>query len=302
MVKRGGEPITVNAAVATGLLTAIEEMYRNQNTGGKSKKGGGATGMLGSEIGASHLLLDPNAAVERPFTSPAIGGSNKNNNNTKKSKKNVGGGHNVGELHPAEVTAPLTIVMNADGSMPQVGGKKKSNSKKIRGGSEPAPVDAPQTILMPEKQQTGGKKVKKTRGGDSIRNEEVYNAAINAIPVPNPPVQQGGKKKRVSRKKGGLGEVDVNGQPIPDQIVSAEPEQMQMQEPVYAPEQMQVQQPVYAPEQMQVQQPVYTPEQMQMQPPVGGKKTKKSNNNKKNKKLIGGLAELSAVLNSLSKM
>ena len=266
MVKRGGEPITVSAAVATGLLTAIEELYRNK--GGKSKKGGGATGMLGSDIGASHLLLDPNTAVERPFTSPAIGGSNKNNNNTKKSKKNVGGGHNVGELHPADVTSPLTIIMNADGSMPQVGGKKKSNSKKIRGGSEPAPVYAPQTILMEEREQTGGKKVKKSRGGNLISNEEVYNAAINAIPVPNPPVQQGGKKKRVSRKKGGDFETGLSSEPVVELAPVGE----------------------LAPVETTVGESA---------PVVGGKRNKKD---KKDKKLIGGLAELSAVLESLSKM
>ena len=278
MVKRGGEPITVSSAVATGLLTAIEELYRDKNKGGKSKKGGGSTGMLGSEIGASHLLLDPNAAVERPFTSPAIGGSNKNNNNTKKSKKNVGGGHNVGELHPADVTAPLTIVMNADGSMPQVGGKKNTKSKKEKKGGDPvsgvthdfsgvrnvqyASVDAPQTILMSEK-QIGGKKVKKSRGG-AISDEEVYNSAMGAIPVPNPPVQQGGKKKRVNRKKGGDNESGLSSEPV----VESAPVELAPVETAVG----------------------------ESAPVVGGKR------NKKDKKLIGGLAELSAVLQSLSKM
>ena len=164
MVKRGGEPITVNSAIAAGLLGAVEELYRKQNkkNGGKtnkSKKNGGNLedmydtkqdgGMLGSPIEASHLLLDR--------TNEIVGGDKKD----KKDKKNKkGGGHNVGELHPAEVSDKLTIIMNPDGSMPQVGGKKDKKEKK--GGSEPASTSAPFTILMPEK-QVGGKRNKKDK-------------------------------------------------------------------------------------------------------------------------------------------
>ena len=245
MVK-GGEPITVNAAIATGLLTAVEELYRNSYKNKKSKKGGEPEyemykqgGMLGSPVDASHLLLDrtsvstiggnnknrknkkggeldyeniirtafasfPHAAQEiinnknnnpsmtytdavndlqGSWTTPPQGlgpwmnafktyyqmtgergGSNKNRKNKK------GGGHNVGELHPADVTAPLTLIMNPDGSMPgiQSGGKK---NKKVRGGSEPAPTDASYTILMPEK-QGGALKLESLKGGNKKNNNK----------------------------------------------------------------------------------------------------------------------------------
>ena len=258
MVKHGGEPITVNAAVATGLLTAVEELYRKNHkkskVGGKNSKknkdpltglatsailataaknvshdnvylpqpggdnknepftglatsailataakqvsprGGNKKnkkdknggdpmsdmydkkegGMLGSPVEASHLLLD------RP--SGAVGGSKKNKNN--KDNKKEGGGDvngNASVTHdfsgyrsePAQVTDSLTIIMNPDGSMPKVGGgKKKRNNKKV-GGSEPAPVDAPQTILMPEKQVGGVLKLPQlTAGGNKKRNNK----------------------------------------------------------------------------------------------------------------------------------
>jgi hypothetical protein len=268
MVKHGGEPITVNAAVATGLLTAVEELYRknhkkskvggknskknkdpltglatsailataaknvshdnvylpqpggdNKNEpltgfatsailataakqvsprgGNKKNKNGGdpmsemydkkTGGMLGSPIDASHLLLDR--------TNDVVGGSKKNKNN--KDNKKEGGGDvnaNIGITHdfagyrsePASVNAPLSIIMNADGSMPKVGGgKKKRNNKKVGGNinsgvshdfagyrSEPAPVDAPQTILMPEKQVGGVLKLPQLTGGNKKRNNK----------------------------------------------------------------------------------------------------------------------------------
>ena len=76
--------------------------------------------------------------------------------------------------------------MNSDGSMPKVGGgKKKRNNKKVGGNvnlgnthdfagyrSEPAPVDAPQTILMPEKQVGGVLKLPQLTGGNKKRNNK----------------------------------------------------------------------------------------------------------------------------------
>ena len=269
MAKRGGEPITINSAVATGLLTAVEEIYRNQyknkkvggknskkdkdpltglatsailataaknlpnnnlnviqpggdnnnkneplsglatsallataakqvsKTGGKKNnkkdKNGGSPmedmygkktgGMLGSPIEASHLLLDR-------ASDTTVGGS-KNNKNNKDNKK-VGGDTGISHdfagyrSEPAQVTDPLTIIMNSDGSMPKVGGgKKKRNNKKVGGNvnlgnthdfagyrSEPAPVDAPQTILMPEKQVGGVLKLPQLTGGNKKRNNK----------------------------------------------------------------------------------------------------------------------------------
>ena len=369
MAKRGGEPITINSAVATGLLTAVEEIYRNQyknkkvggknskkdkdpltglatsailataaknlpnnnlnviqpggdnnnkneplsglatsallataakqvsKTGGKKNnkkdKNGGSPmedmygkktgGMLGSPIEASHLLLDR-------ASDTTVGGS-KNNKNNKDNKK-VGGDTGISHdfsgyrSEPAQVTDPLTIVMNPDGSMPKVGGgKKKRNNKKVGGDtgishdfsgyrSEPAPTDAKFTILMEEKQVGGKNKNKNKKGGSNgiygISNEDVYNSAVGTLSVPGPSAQMGGKNKNNNKDKKGGKNNKKNNQPEGEEANLDNAELSESSDVSSLPE------------------------------ISGGSKRKNKKNNKNNKKVYGGLADLSALLSKLA--
>jgi hypothetical protein len=200
----GGEPITVNAAIASGLLTAVEELYRNRNK--KSKKGGN------SDLNKAHdLLLDPSNPAERWASAGAQDGG------AKKKKEKKGGDPGGGITHdfsgsrgntPLPIDGGYTILMSPEGQM-QLGGKNKKQNKKT-GGDWPAPVDTPTTILLEPKQMGGKNKKNEKKGGDpgggvthdfaAGRSEHASVDAPLTILMPQMP-QKGGKKN--NDKKGG---------------------------------------------------------------------------------------------------
>jgi len=218
----GGEPITVSAAVATGLLTAVEELYRKRKS--KSSLSGGAYNepVLGSPINTTNnLLLQSGSdadAVNWRYSPAAQNGGNK-----KQSKTRRGGSW------PADVNSPSTLM----------GGKDNKNENNNQRGGDPsigvthdfssnrntmyAGVDQPLTILMPQNpsvQQVGGKKKKdkKQRGGDpsdgithdfSANRNTMYAGVDQPLTIlmqqngASPAPQVGGKNKKDNKKQRG---------------------------------------------------------------------------------------------------
>ena len=355
----GGEPITVSAATSALLLEAVSDYYRQQHKSKKSIKGGATSGMMGSPIESSHLLLNAGEAAERPFTQAAVGatvGGSKNKNKKSKNTNLEGGAHGTAlQLHPGEISAGTTILTDAaTGALPgvgnQLGGKKTKKSKKddkknggdgadatasymlmpegVTGGNNKknnkkdknqqggdpvgyshnfssdrsdmhAGVADKLTILMGGKNKKNNNKDKKNKNGGGDIGVATYSVAGNSV-MPEPPVQMGGKKKRVSRKnkeKGGDGEEAAVPVAPPAEVPVAPPAEV----------------PVAPPAEVPVAPPAEVPVA-----PIGGNKNRRNNkNNNKNedkqdggkkkrvsknkdKKLVGGLQELTALLGALS--
>jgi hypothetical protein len=370
----GGEPITVSAATSALLLEAVSDYYRQQHKSKKSIKGGATSGMMGSPIESSHLLLNAGEAAERPFTQAAVGATvGGSKNKTKKSKNNnlEGGAHGAAlQLHPGEISAGTTILTDAaTGALPgvgnQVGGKKTKKSKKddkknggdggadatasymlmpegVTGGNNKknnkkdknqqggdpvgyshnfssdrngmhAGVDDKLTILMGGKNKKNNKKDnKKNKNGGGDIGVATYSVSGNSV-TPEPPVQMGGKKKRVSRKnkeKGGDGEEAA----VPVAPLAEVPVAPPAEVPVAPPAEV----PVAPPAEVPVASPAEVPVASPAVAPIGGNKNRRNNkNNNKNedkqdggkkkrvsknkdKKLVGGLQELTALLGALS--
>lgn len=298
MVKHGGEPITVNAAVATGLLTAVEELYRKNHkkskVGGKNSKKNKdpLTGLATSAILATAAK---NVSHDNVYL-PQPGGDNKN--------------------EPFTGLATSAILATAAKQVSPRGGNKKN--KKDKNGGDPmsdmydkkeggmlgSPVEASHLLLDRPSGAVGGSKKnknnnnKKEGGGDVNGNASVTHdfSGYRSEPaqvtdsltiIMNPdgsmPKVGGGKNKRNNKKVGGninLGIThDFAG-------YRSEPA------PVDAP------QTILMPEK-QVGGVLKLP-----QLTAGGnkKRNNKDNKNNKDKKLIGGLAELSKLLADLGKL
>ena len=189
----GGEPITVNAVIASGLLTAVEELYRNRNK--KLKKGGNA------ELNKAHdLLLDPSNPAERWASAGAQDGG------AKKKKNQKGGDPGGGVTHdfsgsrgntPLPIDGGYTILMSPEGQM-QLGGKNKKQNKKT-GGDLVMPENSSAT-MMSETSQMGGKNKKQNKktGGDLLMPENASSTMMSETD------QMGGKNKnKKNEKKGG---------------------------------------------------------------------------------------------------
>ena len=168
----GGEPITVNAAVATGLLTAVEEMYRKR----KNKKSfmGGEGPVMGSPINTSSGLIlgaspDANAvnwkytpAAQNGGSFPADVSSKYTILGGKKSKQNKENKQEGGLSKLSDALNKLS--KNLEKEMKQQNGGESSDGYahtfQSDNGETFATVTAPMTILMPQSSaaQTGGKK------------------------------------------------------------------------------------------------------------------------------------------------
>jgi hypothetical protein len=213
----GGEPITVSAATSALLLEAVSDYYRQQHKNKKSIKGGATSGMMGSSIESSHLLLDAGEAAERPFTQAAVGatvGGSKNKN--KKSKNNNLEGGALGlalQLHPGEVPTTTILTDPATAALPgvgnQLGGKKNKKSKKDdkKNGGDGADMNAsymlPATGVMGGNNKKNKKKDKKQQGGDSVgyaHNFSSDRSDMHAGVADKLTILMGGKNKKDNKK------------------------------------------------------------------------------------------------------
>ena len=211
-VSKGGEPITINATVAAGLLTAIEEMYRNKKS---SKKGGENNKNMPLTAPAVPLLL---TAAEEMYRGKVRKSSKKGGENKvplaafavptalvatrevyRNRMKRGGGGPLMGSpiqtsadlLLPASNPVEHAFTPAARGALPiLMGGNKnnKNNNKKNRdnqrGGEYYAPIEAPTTILMSAEGQMklgGGK----SRGGGESYASTSDNYTLLMPPRPN---------------------------------------------------------------------------------------------------------------------
>ena len=354
---KGGEPITINATVATGLLTAIEEMYRNKKTG---KKGGENKKNIPLTAPAVPLLLTAAEEMYRNKKTGKKGGENKNNipltapavpllltaaeemyrGKVRKSSKKGGkvplaafavptaliatreiyrnkmkrggGGPLMGSpiqtsadlLLPASNPVEHAFTPAARGALPILMGGDKKNRDNQRGGEYYAPIEAPTTILMSAEGQMklgGGESYASTSDNYTLlmpprQNHLGGNAKLSKLSkdlnkLTNKLDKQIEKlkNKKTNNKRGGEGEeLDIGAPPSVADILGpvsgggrkkktnkkrgGEGEELDIGAP---------------------------PSVADILGPVSGGERKKKHNNK-NKKLVGGLAELSDLLEGMS--
>jgi len=204
-VSKGGEPITINATVAAGLLTAIEEMYRNKKS---SKKGGENNKNMPLTAPAVPLLL---TAAEEMYRGKVRKSSKKGGENKvplaafavptalvatrevyRNRMKKGGCGPLMGSpiqtsadlLLPASNPVEQPFTPAARGALPILMGGNKKNRDNQRGGEYYAPIEAPTTILMSAEGQMklgGGK----SRGGGESYASTSDNYTLLMPPRPN---------------------------------------------------------------------------------------------------------------------
>jgi len=238
----GGEPITVSAATSALLLEAVSDYYRQQHKSKKSIKGGATSGMMGSPIESSHLLLDAGEAAERPFTQAAVGatvGGSKNKNKKSKNNNLEGGAHGTAlQLHPGDVPTTTILTDPATGALPgvgnQLGGKKNKKSKKDdkKNGGDGADMNA--SYMLPAtggKNKKNNKKDKNQQGGNhsdgyahnfSSDRSDSYAGVNDKLTI-----LMGGKNKKDTKKdkknKNGGGDIGVATYGVSGNSVTPEP-------------------------------------------------------------------------------
>ena len=322
MVKHGGEPITVNAAVATGLLTAVEELYRKNHkkskVGGKNSKKNKdpLTGLATSAILATAAK---NVSHDNVYL-PQPGGDNKN--------------------EPFTGLATSAILATAAKQVSPRGGNKKN--KKDKNGGDPmsdmyskkeggmlgSPVEASHLLLDRPSGAVGGSKKnknnkdnKKEGGGDVNSNASITHdfSGYRSEPAPTDAKftilmeekQVGGKNKNKDKKGGsngiyGISNEDVYNSAVGTLSVPGPSAQMggknknNNKDKKGGKNNKKNNQPEGEEANLDNAELSESSDVSSLPEISGGSKRKNKKNNKNNKKVYGGLADLSALLSKLA--